>query len=316
MSATNASTIDQKKNQQEGEENSGTSPNNIKKPDTYGFFLNFGISLRILFYVGIIGSMGAYTVKTVLANNAKNCVTELFSLGGEYPKQIFGNLNGCKIAATTPLAESAKTSVIAYYFSHVFSSAISWNTTFIEKISHLLGALPNWAILVLYSIVSIPFFIVFWLFNWVTNLVFALTNLSYLFSEKQKTNCLGKKNTAFSSEPSNCSDGAWNKDVSYFSWKIIPVYFYILFTLLTSFFTSFYTTFTSLFSPLMMNFFNMENKKGYGFHNFILDMIVTNKPLWLILFSLILLSNTNAYLGGTYTTMAAIAIVVAGWKLK
>jgi hypothetical protein len=59
----------------------------------------------------------------------------------------------------------------------------------------------------------------------------------------------------------------------------------------------------------------MADKSKYGFSDFLQDMIVTNKPLWFILFSLVLLSTTNTYLGNTYSAAAIFAMIVMYFKV-
>jgi len=296
------STLDQKKTVQQGEESSGTSPNNIKKPDAAGFGKQFIVTaLQMLFYVGIIGSVGAYTVKTAVASNHDGCTAELFS-------NVRAKLATCPYYGhVPPFASSAKTSVIAMYFRESFINIFAANTSFIDTFSNLLGGLPNWAILLVYSAVNIPFFLVLWIYNWITNIFFALYNIKLLFS--QKVACDQSRNKG-------CDNNAWQntKDISWWSLRWIPVFFYMWFLGLTSFFGSIYTTFASLFSPLTLKFILQQNPK-YGFSDFLQDMVVTNKPLWFILFSLILITTTNTYLGGTYTAAAAVAILVAYFKI-
>ena len=305
------STLDQKKTVQDGEEASGSSPNNIKKPDATGFMTNFSITtLQTMFYVGIIGTMGAYTVKTAVAKLSRNCGVELFSLANGAAASAV--LNDCKnnLGPKPPFLNAAKTSVIAHYYSKVFADVFSGNTSFIDTFSNIMGNLPNWATMLIASALSIPFFIVLWLYNWLSNIYFAVQQLPLLFSEK--ANCKPDPTLLSSGVKRGCDANAWTKG-SFFSWKIIPVGFYLMFIGLTTFFSSLYTTFTSLFTPLTLKF--MLNSKKYGFSDFIQDMMTTNRPMWLILFSLILLSSTNAYLGGVYTGAALIAILVAYMKM-
>jgi hypothetical protein len=306
MSST---TLDQKKTVQQGEESIGTSPNNIKKPDAAGFGKQFIVTvIQMLFYVGIIGSVGAYTVKTAAASNAgSGCMAELFS-------NVRAKLAGCPNPAasgpTAPFASAAKTSAIAVYFRESFKNVFASNTSFIDTFSHLLGGLPNWAILLVYSAASIPFFLVLWMYNWLTNLFFALYNIKLLFL--QKDSC----EQSLFSRNKGCDKSAWQntKDISLLSFRWIPVFFYLCFLGLTTFFGAIYTTFASLFSPLTLKFILNTNPK-YGFADFLQDMVVTNKPLWFILFSLILLTSANTYLGGTYTAAAAVAVLVAWFKI-
>lgn len=304
-----ASTVEQKKNQKEGEEKSGTSPNNIKKPDFYGFGSSFlANTLQLLFYVALIGSIGTYTAKTAVANNSSDCIAELVDT-------LKGTLLGCRrdtgIGPAPPFLDASKTSVVAKYFRQVFTDAFSTNTSFITTYSNVLNSLPNWAILLAYSIVSIPLFLVLWIFNWITNIIFALTNLKLLFIQKE--DC---EPTLFGGSQKNCDANAWQKekDISWFSLRWIPVFFYLMIIGLTTFFSSLYTTFASLFSPLMMKFV-LTDKSKYGFSDFLQDMIVTNKPLWFILFSLVLLSTTNTYLGNTYSAAAIFAMIVMYFKV-
>ena len=306
--SSNPSTLDQKKTVQQGEESSGTSPNNIKKPDAAGFGKQFIVTaLQVLFYVGLIGSVGAYTVKTAVASSSGNhgCTAELFS-------NVRAKLANCSYGTgpTAPFASVAKTSAIAMYFRESFKNVFASNTSFIDTFSHLLGGLPNWAILLVYSAASIPFFIVLWMYNWLSNLFFALYNIKLLFLQKEscEPTLLNKK--------TNCDKSAWQdpKDISWLSLRWIPVFFYLCFLGLTSFFGAIYTTFTSLFSPLTLKFILNTNPK-YGFSDFVQDMVVTNKPLWFIFFSLILLTSANTYLGGTYAAAAVVAILVAYFKI-
>ncbi len=305
MSST---TLDQKKNIHESESNDGTSPNNVPKPDTYGFIQQFSITtIQVLFYVGIIGTMGAYTVKSAAAQSVQSCSTELFS-------GTIGILPDCKnmsaLGPTPPFLNAAKTSVVARYFSKVFAEVFYANTSFITQFSSWMKNLPNWAILLLYSIISIPFFLILWIYNWITNVFFAIQQLPLLFSEKN--NCKAEPTLFTTGVKKNCDSQKWQHG-SMLSWKIIPVCIYLCFIGLTTFFSSLYTTIVSLFSPLMLNF--VLNSKKYGFGNFIPDMITTNRTLWLILFSLTLLSNTNTYLGTNYTAAAFVAILVAYIKM-
>jgi len=210
----------------------------------------------------------------------------------------------------TPFHDSAKSSVIAHYYSKVFADVFSANTSFIDMFSNLMAGLPNWAIMLIYSAVSIPFFILLWLYNWLSNIFFAVQQLPLLFSEK--ADCKPNPTLLTSGVKRGCDANAWTKG-SLFSWKIIPVGFYLMFIGLTTFFSSLYTTFTSLFTPLTLKF--ILNSKKYEFSDFIQDMMTTNRPLWLILFSLILLSSTNAYLGNAYTGAAFVAIIVAYIKM-
>ncbi len=305
--SSNPSTLDQKKTVQQGEESSGTSPNNIKKPDATGFGKQFIVTaLQVLFYVGLIGSMGAYTVKTAAATATNaGCNAELFS-------NVKAKLANCSYGTSpaAPFATAAKTSAIAEYFRELFKNVFAANTSFIDSFSNVLGGLPNWAILLVYSAASIPFFLVLWMYNWLTNIFFALYNIKLLFL--QKDSC----EQSLFSRNKGCDKSAWQntKDISWLSLRWIPVFFYLCFLGLTSFFGSMYTTFASLFSPLTLKFILQQNPK-YGFSDFLQDMVVTNKPLWFILFSLILLTSANTYLGGTYTAAAAVAILVAYFKI-
>ena len=295
-------TLDQKKTVQQGKENSGTSPNNIKKPDAAGFGKQFIITaLQVLFYVGLIGSVGAYTVKTAVANRpGSSCVAELFS-------QVKGKLVGCPLGTgpVPPFASVAKTSAIAVYFRELFKNVFAANTSFVDTFSNVLSGLPNWAILLVYSAASIPFFLVLWLYNWLTNIFFALYNIKLLFLQKDACE------QSLFSRNKGCDKSAWQntKDISWLSLRWIPVFFYLCFLGLTSFFGSIYTTFASLFSPLTLKFI-LQTTPKYGFADFLQEMVVTNKPLWFILFSLILLTSANTYLGGTYTAAAAVAIIM------
>ena len=302
-SSSSSTTMDQKKNKQQGETNSGTSPNNIKKPDTYGFMQHFTITIiSLLFYIGIIGSVGLYTAKTVAGKTAGS--VNLYS-------QVNASLNGLRQSEHVPiLAESAKTSAIANYFSHIFIDVFSWNTSFIEKYSRLLSGLSNWlgnwSVLCLYGLVGIPLFIGMWIFNFITNAVIGVLKTPYLFYEKHKCNTTNK--------PAECK---WSENINVGSWwKIIPIGIYMcFFGLVVPFFSAFYTTSSSLLSPLMRHF-TIQTSNNYGFKHFLMDIIVTNKSLWLIIFSISLLYDTDTYLGGTYTVAAAIATLVAYWKIK
>ena len=139
--SSNPSTLDQKKTVQQGEESSGTSPNNIKKPDAAGFGKQFIVTaLQVLFYVGLIGSVGAYTVKTAVASSSDNhgCTAELFS-------NVRAKLANCSYGTgpTAPFASVAKTSAIAMYFRESFKNVFASNTSFIDTFSHLLGGLSS-----------------------------------------------------------------------------------------------------------------------------------------------------------------------------
>jgi len=304
MYPSTVSTLDQKKNQQQGTENAGTSPNNIKKPDIYGFAYHFFITVvPILFYVGIIGSIGMYTTKTVSGKQAQNCTAEMYL-------QTFAQLKKCRQLKHKVLAESAKTSAIANYFSQVLEGVFSLNTSFIDKYSYALSAtsnifgpnLSNGFGMMLYSILIIPLFIGIWVFNWFANGAFALIRLPTLMYDK--ISCSNNKN-----------EQCWNDNRIHITsyWKIIPIFCYLPFIALTSFFSAFYTTFGSIISPLIERF--DLNGKNYGFKYFLLDMISTNKWLWLIIFAVNLISSSLTYLGDIYAVAAAIALLVAYWKL-
>lgn len=299
--SSSSSSVEQKKNETSDE---GASPSGAKKPDWIGFSKNLGIGFLRLMIYAFVSIIGLYTIKTVVARTSTStsslsCSVNLFGDDGSGSGSML-LLPNCKTiefgGATVPLGKSAQTSAVARYFHKVFRDVFSTNTFIMDSYCGLLGELPNLGALIIYGLLSIPFLIVLWLCNWLTNVGYGLYNLSYLFSEP----CENKGS-------SGCS-GGWKRQTSFLSWKIIPVALYVCFIGITTFFASLYTTVAAILGPLFLKF--VQNRSEYGFGDLLKDVLAQYRVFWTILFGIIMVMSANSYLGGVYTGASVLAVIL------
>jgi hypothetical protein len=155
---------------------------------------------------------------------------------------------------------------------------------------------------VLFSFITYGLFI----YNFVTGIILHVKNLSEFFKV-----------------PNTKSDKAWSDDPEYFNIGNMLMFFFVWFitTMMSIMFTPIFVIIYCLISPLSAKYSlaqrdKQKNDKLYSFANFLKDIVTYKETILLVLCIYKLITNTNTYLGNSYSAGIFIALIILIFVFK
>ena len=334
MSTTETNSIDEKKAEEEG--------TSTEKADWPGFFASFGSGVLTTICIGVIlvGSIGLYTAKVAHANilpddinlqpytnverNVKNRfiymnplkIRSFYGLNfwsdpeAIYSQRVnFNNkefLNSFSDSWLCNIEEWAKPGSFLSHFwlfeSKVLKPMTANTFELMNSIFYRMNYLPEWLIMLLYSIIFTFVFFGLYIYNFFTGIFLHLRNLYQYFLN-----------------PTENDQTKWDtENPSYFNIKNMLMFFFIWTTtsFLSVMFSPFFITIYCLLSPLFATYKAEKGDKTYDFTTFLKDVITYKKTFILALVIYKLISATNTYLGSSYLSGVSIALLILIFGLK
>lgn len=333
--------IDEKKAEEQG--------TTTEKADWPGFFMNFGSGVLTSICIGVIliGSIGLYTAKVAHANilpddidlqpytNIERIVKErpvymnplkirsfygLNFLGD--PEELYSQiakfnskdfLNTFSDSWLCNIEEWAKPGRILSNFwlfeSNILKPMTANTFGLMNSIFYKMNYLPEWLIMILYSIIFTFVFFGLYIYNFFTGIILHLTNLYQYFLK-----------------PTEDDPTKWDtENPSYFNIKNMLLFFFIWTTtsFLSVLFSPFFITIYCLLAPLSATYKLANSDKASSntqtentFISFIKDVVTYKKTFILLLIIYKLMGSANTYLGSSYLSGIIIALLILIFGLK
>ena len=201
------------------------------------------------------------------------------------------------------IASVNESSPIGLYYGSMISDLIIFNNKIVNFVFRTAGVyLPKWLIMIIFSGLALYYYLIVGLVNICASIFMHFSKINHIFRKKDLQN-KGKW---------DCTD----QGVKYLQWMRIGLLFIVM---MLSYFTVFIVgglgTIYAAIIPFLISYKIVQDGDGDdttgNIFSFIYDNILVNKQVWMIIFSLLLIGQTQTSLGSEYMAAPIIAILVA-----